>query len=118
MPIHVLMVTPAPRKSGGVLPGKLDARLGERPIVEASRTPLCDGARALLAQGLAAPGDMLVMRHAGSDHDALKAADQRRQTAFQGLASQSEGPSWCGGGLTLRPAEGGGRVSFLASRRS
>jgi hypothetical protein len=72
MPSHVLMVSPAPRKSGGVLPGKFDAWLGERLIVEASR--ICDGARALLAQGLAAPGDLLIMRHVGSEHDALRAA--------------------------------------------
>jgi hypothetical protein len=38
-----------------VLPGKFDAQLGERLLVEASRTPFCDGARVLLAQGLAAP---------------------------------------------------------------
>jgi hypothetical protein len=73
MPTHMLLVSPAPRKSGGVLPGKFDARLGDRSIVEASRTPFCDGARALLAQGLAAPGDLLVMRHTGSQHDALRA---------------------------------------------
>jgi hypothetical protein len=72
----VLVVSPAPRKSrqGGTIPGKFEARLGERLIVEASRTPFCDGARVLLAQGLAAPGDLLIMRHAGSGCDALTAA--------------------------------------------
>ena len=70
----VLVVSPALHKNGGTIPGKFDARLGERLIVEASRIPFCDGARVLLAKGLAAPGDLLIMRHAGSDHDALRAA--------------------------------------------
>jgi hypothetical protein len=74
---HVSTVSPAPRKSrqGGTIPGKFEARLGERLIVEASRTPFCDGARTLLAEGLAAPGDLLIMRHAASPGcDAIKAA--------------------------------------------
>jgi hypothetical protein len=42
-------------------------------LVEGSRTPFFDAARALLAAGLADPSDTLVMRHAGSAHDALRA---------------------------------------------
>jgi hypothetical protein len=62
------------RPPGGTIPGKFDVRHGDRLIVDASRTPFCDGARVLLAEGIAVPGDMLIMRHAGSDHDALKAS--------------------------------------------
>jgi len=54
-------------------PGRFDASRGDRCLVERSRTPFCDGARALLAQGLADPGDQLVMRHSGSETDALVA---------------------------------------------
>src|SRR3974377_1351708 len=68
MPVHIIHVAPART------PGKFAAFLGERQIVAARRTPFCDGARALLAEGTAAPGDLLVMRHAGGEHDALKAA--------------------------------------------
>jgi len=64
----------APHVAPARTPGKFAAFLGERQIVAASRTPFCDGARALLAEGTAAPGDLLVMRHAGGEHDALKAA--------------------------------------------
>jgi hypothetical protein len=71
---HVLVISPAPRKNGGTIPGKFEARLGERLIVEASRIPFCDGARILLTEGLAAPNDLLIMRHAGSSCDAIKAA--------------------------------------------
>lgn len=53
--------------------GRFDARLGERLLLERSRTPFCDGARVLLREGLAQPGDLLIMRHAGSGHDALRA---------------------------------------------
>jgi hypothetical protein len=55
-------------------PGKFDAFHAERQIVAASQTPFCDAARALLAEGLAAPSDVLVMSHGGSAHDALKAS--------------------------------------------
>ena len=68
MPVHIIHVAPART------PGKFAAFLGERQIVAASRTPFCDGARALLAEGAAAPSDLLIMRHTGSEHDALKAA--------------------------------------------
>jgi hypothetical protein len=52
-------------------PGRFDARHGDQLLVERTRTPFCDGARALLAAGLADPGDRLVMRYAGSESDAL-----------------------------------------------
>jgi len=39
-----------------------------------SRAPFCDGARALLADGTAQATDLLIMRHAGREHAALKAA--------------------------------------------
>jgi hypothetical protein len=55
-------------------PGRFDARLGDRLIVERSRTPFFESARVLLGEGLAAPGDMLEMRHDGSEHVALRAA--------------------------------------------
>ena len=42
-------------------------------MVCTSETPLFDGARSLLKAGRASPGDVLVMRHAGADHDALTA---------------------------------------------
>ena len=74
---HILIVAPAERidKFGVLkkLAGKFDAFIGERKVVVASRTPFCDGARALLADGMAQPTDLLVMRHAASEHDALKA---------------------------------------------
>jgi hypothetical protein len=41
-------------------------------LVESSRTPFLDSARALLAAGLADPSDSIVMRHQGSPHDALR----------------------------------------------
>jgi hypothetical protein len=68
---HSLVVSPTPAR-----PGRFDVRLADSSqfFVESSRVPFCDAARALLAGGLAAPGDLLAMRHAGSTHDALKAA--------------------------------------------
>jgi hypothetical protein len=66
--IHTLLITPA-------RPGRFDARLdgSDQFLVEGSRTPFCDAARALLAASLAHADDILVMRHAGSAHDALRA---------------------------------------------
>jgi hypothetical protein len=68
MTIQTILITPA-------RPGRFDARLAgsDQYLVEGSRTPFCDAARALLAAGLADPGDTLAMRHAGSEHDALRA---------------------------------------------
>jgi hypothetical protein len=70
---HILTVSPCrPRgPDDRRWPGRFDAFYGERRLVERSRTPFCDGARALLAAGLANPGDRLIMRHAGSDTDAM-----------------------------------------------
>ena len=60
------------RADGTRHPNAFEARLaGELLCV--SETPLLDGARALLARGLALPNDTIVMRHAGSDVDALRA---------------------------------------------
>jgi hypothetical protein len=71
--LHILTVLPCrPRwHDDHNWPGRFDALHGDRCLVERSRTPFCDGARALLAQGLADPGDRLVMRHAGSETDAM-----------------------------------------------
>jgi hypothetical protein len=74
MTIHTISVAPAHKRNGEPLPGKFDALANERRIVAASRTPFCDSARVLLAEGLAAPSDVLIMRHVGSQVDALKAA--------------------------------------------
>jgi hypothetical protein len=73
MRIHQLMVLPCQplRPDDHNWPGRFDAHYGDRLLVERSRTPFCDGARALLDKGLADPGDRLVMRYAGSESDAL-----------------------------------------------
>jgi hypothetical protein len=47
------------------------ARLDGR-LLATSRTPFCDAARALIAEG-ADPSTILIMRHAGSEIDALRA---------------------------------------------
>jgi hypothetical protein len=68
--VHVILITAAK-------PGRFDAKLvggGDVFLVESTRTPFLDSARALLAGGLAAPSDVLIMRHDGSEHDALRAA--------------------------------------------
>jgi hypothetical protein len=73
--MHILTVSPC-RPHGPDdrrWPGRFDAFHGDLCLVERSRTPFCDGARALLARGLANPGDRIVMRHAGANHDALSA---------------------------------------------
>ena len=54
-------------------PGKFDARLGDRLLCQSTPTPFCDASRVMLAEGLAEPADTLVMRHAGSQVDALRA---------------------------------------------
>jgi hypothetical protein len=63
MRIHQLTVSPC-RPHGPDdrnWPGRFDARYGDRLLVERSRIPFCDSARALIAQGLADPGDPPVM---------------------------------------------------------
>jgi hypothetical protein len=42
-------------------------------LAESTRTPFLDSARILLTSRLADPSDILVMRHEGSAHDALRA---------------------------------------------
>jgi hypothetical protein len=81
--VHTLLISPAK-------PGRFDARLAgsDQYLVEGSRTPFLDAARALLAAGLAAPDDMLVMRNAGSAHDALRA----RIGAAAKLTVNEDGP--------------------------
>ena len=64
---YVLVVNPSPKKNPNDInaTGRFDAVCSGAPIVLRTRTPFCDGARELLARGLAAPGDRLEMRHAG-----------------------------------------------------
>jgi hypothetical protein len=53
--------------------GTFKARLESGPLLCRSRVPLCDAARVLLAKGH--PHDTIVMmRHAGARHDALRAS--------------------------------------------
>lgn len=72
-------------------PGCFDARIrtatGDRVLLQGSRTPFCNAARVLLRDALAQPEDTLVMRHAGSDHDALRAS----VSVAAGLAIDEEG---------------------------
>jgi hypothetical protein len=77
------------KRNGDLLPSKFTAFHDERQIVTASRTPFCDGARALLADGTAQSSDMLIMRHAGSQVDALKAP---AGVAARLTVSESNGP--------------------------
>jgi hypothetical protein len=67
-----LIVAPHIRRDGTRHPNAFDARL-DGDLICTSETPLFDGARALLKTGKAAADDMLVMRHVGSEHDALRA---------------------------------------------
>ena len=63
-----IIVTPAPRGAG-----RFEARLdGHDRVLCVSRTPFFDAARKLLAQGYD-PDDLLMLRHAGSDTDSLRA---------------------------------------------
>src|SRR5207247_5891328 len=52
--------------------GKFAARLDGRLLVRSSRTPFCDAARVLLAER-GDPSSTIVMRHAGSATDSLRA---------------------------------------------
>ena len=60
------------RPDGTKHPNAFEARLAG-DVLCISETPLLDGARALLARGIALPNDTIVMRHAGSHVDALRA---------------------------------------------
>jgi hypothetical protein len=52
--------------------GRFAARLDGRVLVNSSRTPFLDAARRLIAEG-ADPSGIIIMRHRGSDVDALRA---------------------------------------------
>lgn len=72
----VITVTPhlepaAMTGTGKVHRDKFEARIADR-LLCISPTPFLAAARILLAEG-ADPSDTLVMRHAGKDHDALRA---------------------------------------------
>jgi hypothetical protein len=54
-------------------PGRFSASVDGREVVQSSKTPFLDAARVLRAEGVD-PGTLLVMRHKGSNVDALKAA--------------------------------------------
>lgn len=64
----IVVATPAPRGAGR-FEGRLD---GHDRVLCVSRTPFFDAARELLAQGYD-PNDLLMLRHAGSDTDSLRA---------------------------------------------
>ena len=69
----VLIVSPHVKPDGAPHPNKFDARLSNSDdVLTVSDTPMFDGAR-LLLRTRARSGDRLVMRHAGSPHDALRA---------------------------------------------
>ena len=60
------------RSDGTKHPNAFEARLADA-VLCISEQPLLDAARALLARGIAQPDDTVVMRHAGSHVDALRA---------------------------------------------
>jgi hypothetical protein len=68
MPKHSIAVIAAPVPSR---PGFFEARLAGRVLCSATRTPFCDSARELIKLGFAEDA-LLVMRHTGADHDALR----------------------------------------------
>ena len=69
---HVIAVSPHVGADGTKHPNAFEARLAGE-VLCVSETPLLDAARALLARGIARPDDTIVMRHAGSHVDALRA---------------------------------------------
>ena len=69
---HIIAVSPHMRADGAKHPNKFEARLADA-VLCISEQPLLDAARALLARGIAHRDDTIVMRHAGSDVDALRA---------------------------------------------
>ena len=64
---HVVLITAVPLGAG-----RFETRCARQLIVASTREPLLDGSRALLAAGHD-PDTIAVMRHAGSDVDALAA---------------------------------------------
>ena len=72
---RVLIVSPHIKPDGTEHPNKFDARLSDSAdVLCVSETPFFDAARVLLRTNRAHSGDLLVMRHAGSPHDALRAS--------------------------------------------
>ena len=69
---HVIVVSPHMRSDSTRHSNAFEARLAGA-VLCVSETPLLDGARALLARAIAQPNDTIVMRHAGSHVDALRA---------------------------------------------
>ena len=63
----LITVTPSSRS-----PGQFEARLNDRQLC-VSKTPFFEAARVLMAEGVD-PRTMLVMRHAGSQTDSLRAS--------------------------------------------
>lgn len=72
MTAFTVIVSPHVCRDGTKHPNAFEAQIGGE-LICTSETPLLDAARALLKAGKATPDDVLVMRHAGSDHDALRA---------------------------------------------
>ena len=71
--LHEILITRAVRPDGTPHANAFRATLGgEGETICVSETPFFDTVRILLARGLAAHKDLLVMRHAGSDAIALK----------------------------------------------
>jgi hypothetical protein len=70
--ITVIIAAPAFDHRGRRLPGKFDALLGDRLLVDGTRQPFLDGARSLLELGFD-PDAMVLMRHQGSTVDSLRA---------------------------------------------
>ena len=71
---HTITVSPHIRPDGSKHPNAFDARLdGSDALLCTSETPLFDACRVLLKTGAAQPDDVIVMRHAGAQHDALRA---------------------------------------------
>jgi len=69
-----IRITPARGRNGERHPNRLTATLDESgEVLCSTETPLLDAARVLLTSGKAGENDVIVMRHSGSDHDAMRA---------------------------------------------
>jgi hypothetical protein len=68
----VIIAAPALDRAGLRLAGKFDATVDGRVLVHATKQPLLEGCRVLLAEGVD-PDAVAIMRHAGSSTDALRA---------------------------------------------
>ena len=66
----ILTVAPANDARGARIAGHFEAKLGNRVIIRATRQPLLDGARALMALGVDATA-AVIMRHVGSEADCI-----------------------------------------------